>query len=241
MSVNEYVETYRRLSTTVHDAGLIRRRRGFYWVRIIGWVLALSVMLVMVVMLGSTWYQLIIAALIGIVMAQLALLSHEAAHREIFGSRAWNEWMARVLSGLLGGLSHGWWMAKHNTHHAHPNNEGIDPDVKSRVLVFTPEASDKRRGLAAKLAQYQGVYFIPLLALEGLNLHVAGDESDAADDCSRCDLRICADCHWLAGKRRWVAKRERMLRSFSSSERHQSRERDAVCPRAIRDRLRAIG
>lgn len=99
--------------------------------------------------------------------------SHEAAHQEIFGSRAWNEWMARVLAGLLGGLSYGWWIAKHNTHHGHPNKVGVDPDVNSRVLVFTPEASEKRRGFAAKLAQYQGIYFIPLLTLEGLNLHVA--------------------------------------------------------------------
>lgn len=108
MSADKYVETYRRLSTAVHDAGLMRRRYGFYWVRIIGWVLTLAALLVMLVLLGPTWYQLIIASLIGMIMAQLSLLSHEAAHQEIFGSRAWNEWMARVLAGLLGGLSYGW-------------------------------------------------------------------------------------------------------------------------------------
>ena len=94
--------------------------------------------------MGETWYQLIVAALIGVVMAQLGFLSHEAAHQEIFASRAWNEWASRVSAGLLVGLSYGWWVAKHNSHHAHPNQEGADPDLDSTALAFTPDASDRR-------------------------------------------------------------------------------------------------
>lgn len=173
MAADQYVESYRQLSKAVHDAGLMRRRYGFYWTRIIGWVLALAGLVAAVVLLGATWYQLIAAALIGMVMAQLGFLSHEAAHREIFASRTMNEWTSRIISGLLMGLSYSWWMAKHNSHHAHPNQEGEDPDVGGKVLAFTPEASDRRTGLGATLARYQGMYFIPLLFLEGLNLHYA--------------------------------------------------------------------
>ncbi|MFL4476799.1 fatty acid desaturase family protein [Paeniglutamicibacter sp. ORCA_105] len=173
MAANQYVETYRQLSQAVHDAGLIRRCYGFYGAMIIGWLLALAALLVAVVLLSDAWYQLIIAALIGLVLTQLAFLSHEAAHQQIFSSRGWNEWTARILSGLFVGVSYGWWMAKHNTHHAHPNQEGADPDVKSTVLAFTPDASDQRRGLRAKLAKHQGTYFVPLLLFEGLNLHYA--------------------------------------------------------------------
>lgn len=169
---DQYTETYRQLSQEVHEAGLIRRRYGFYWTMIIGWILALAGLFAMVVVLGETWYQLIIAALIGVVVAQLGILSHEAAHREVFASRAWNEWTSRLILGLLDGLSYGWWMDKHNTHHAHPNQEGKDPDIESRTLAFTPDASDRRTGLRAKLARHQGSFFIPLLFLEGLNLHV---------------------------------------------------------------------
>ena len=172
MAANKYVEAYFQLSRAVHEAGLIRRRYGFYWAMIIGWVLTLAGLSAAVVLLGETWYQIIIAALIGVAMAQLGFLAHEAAHREIFASRAWNEWTARILSGLLMGLSYGWWIAKHNSHHAHPNQEGKDPDVDSTVLVLTPDASDRRTGLGAKLARHQGTYFIPLLCLEGLHLHV---------------------------------------------------------------------
>lgn len=172
MAADQYVETYRQLSKAVHEAGLIRRRYGFYWTLIIGWALMLAALLAAVVLLGDTWYQIIIAALIGVVLTQFGFLSHEAAHREIFASRAGNEWTARILSGLVLGVSYGWWMAKHNSHHAHPNQEGKDPDVHSTVLVLTPDASDRRTSLGAKLARHQGLYFIPLLALEGLNLHL---------------------------------------------------------------------
>ncbi|GAA3676386.1 acyl-CoA desaturase [Arthrobacter ginkgonis] len=171
MAADRYVETYRQLSKAVHDAGLMRRRYGFYWSMIIGLVLALAGLLAAVILLGETWYQLIIAALIGVVMAQLGFLSHEAAHQEIFASRAWNEWAARMLAGLFVGLSYGWWIAKHNSHHARPNQEGKDPDLDSTVLAFTPDASDRRTGLGSALAKHQGTFFVPLLLLEGLYLH----------------------------------------------------------------------
>ena len=37
---------------------------------------------------------------------------------------------------LMGGMSFGWWVTKHNAHHAHPNDLESDPDVRAGVLVF---------------------------------------------------------------------------------------------------------
>lgn len=173
MAPDQYVQAYRQLSRAVNDAGLMRRRYGFFWTRFSGWVLALAGLAAAVVLLGDTWFQMIIAVLIGVAMAQLGFLSHEAAHRQVFASRKWNEWASRIISGLLMGLSYSWWMAKHNSHHAHPNQEGADPDVDSTVLAFTPDSVDRRTGLRARLARHQGKYFVPLLFLEGLNLHYA--------------------------------------------------------------------
>ncbi|WP_178945713.1 acyl-CoA desaturase [Kocuria sp. TGY1127_2] len=172
MNTDQYARAFRNLSEEVHKAGLIRRQYTFYWSMILGCVAVLLGLLAVVIVLGATWYQMITAALIGAVLAQIGFLSHEAAHREVFASRAWNEWVSRILSGTLMGMSYSWWMNKHNTHHAHPNQEGKDPDVESTVLTFTPEASQRRTGLSAKLAARQGVYFVPLLLLEGFNLHV---------------------------------------------------------------------
>lgn len=168
---DRYVQSFRQLSATANDRGLMNRRYGFYWSMMIGWVAVLAVLLVCVVLLGDSWYQLVVAALVGVAMAQIGFLAHEATHREIFATPAWNEWTGRVLSGLLIGQSYGWWIGKHTTHHANPNKEGEDPDVASSVLTFTPEASDRRRGVAATLARYQGFYFVPLLLFEGFYLH----------------------------------------------------------------------
>lgn len=173
MTVAKYVESYRQLSETVHDAGLMNRHRSFYLSRIVAWLVVLAGLLAAVIVFGATWFQLITAGLIGMVMAQLGFLSHEAAHREIFASRGWNEWTSRIIAGLFMGLSFSWWMAKHNTHHAYPNQEGVDPDIDSNLIAMTPNAAVRRRGIGAFLASHQGAFFVPLLFLEGANLHYA--------------------------------------------------------------------
>jgi fatty acid desaturase len=170
---NQYVEAFHQLTTEANKAGLMRRRYGFYWTMMLFWTMAVAAILVGVVVLGDTWFQLVLAALLGLAMAQLAFLGHEAAHQQLFASRGWNEWVARVLAGLVNGLSYGWWVDKHNRHHAHPNKERTDPDVRSGVLSFTPDVTDERTGLAARITRYQGYYFLPLLFFEGFSLHVS--------------------------------------------------------------------
>lgn len=170
---DRYVDAFHQLTAKANDAGLMRRRRGFYWTMISLWVLATGAILVAVALLGDTWWQLVLAALLGVVMAQLAFLGHEAAHQQMFASRSWNEWTSRIIAGLFNGLSYGWWVDKHGRHHANPNKERDDPDVRSQVLSFTPDSTDERTGLAARLARHQGYYFLPLLFFEGFSLHVS--------------------------------------------------------------------
>lgn len=54
-----------------------------------------------------------------------------------------------------------------------PNQLGEDPDIESRVLAFSPDASDRRTGLGAALAKRQGFCFLPLLLFDDWSLHVA--------------------------------------------------------------------
>jgi fatty acid desaturase len=167
----DYVHDYQELLKAANDAGLMDRRRGFYWLMIVGSILALAAIVVGILLVGDSWYQLILAALFGVVMAQLGFLGHEAAHQEIFSSSGWNEWVGRTVSGLFTGLSFQWWLGKHGRHHANPNRHGEDPDVTSTVLTFTPEASDSRPRWAEKFTKRQGFYFLPLLCFEGFYLH----------------------------------------------------------------------
>lgn len=169
---SRYVEAYHALTTEAHAAGLMRRRYGFYWTMILFWTAATLAILVGVVLLGDTWYQLILAGVLGLAMAQLGFLGHEAAHQAVFASRGWNEWTARVLSGLFTGLSFNWWVDKHGRHHANPNKDRTDPDAEGGVLSFTPQSTDRRTGWMATLGRYQGYYFVPLLVFEGFSLHI---------------------------------------------------------------------
>jgi len=74
------------------------------------------------------------------------------------------------MGGLVG-LSYGWWIGKHNRHHANPNHEQDDPDLDLPVLAFSIGQSGAKRGLARWMAKYQAFLFFPLLLLEGLSLH----------------------------------------------------------------------
>ncbi|MDN5795326.1 MAG: acyl-CoA desaturase [Intrasporangium sp.] len=156
----------------MRDSHLLERRYGWYWSRILGTLVAFAAVWVAVAIVGDSWWQLVIAGAFAVISAQIGFLGHDAAHRQIFRSRQWNEWTSRVLSGLVLGLSYGWWDKKHSRHHAAQNQEGIDPDIESRVLAFTPELARTRHGMGAAFARRQGWLFFPLLTLEGLNLQL---------------------------------------------------------------------
>jgi fatty acid desaturase len=70
------------------------------------------------------------------------------------------------------GISYSWWMNKHTRHHAHPNQVDRDPDVEAGILCFVQADAASRRGAWSWLTAGQGLWFFPLLLLEGLNLHV---------------------------------------------------------------------
>jgi fatty acid desaturase len=167
-----YVSEYAELSRQIQSSGLLERRYAYYWIKIIGLVLAFVAIWVVFAFLGDSWFQLVVAAALAIVLAQFGFLGHDAAHRQIFASHHWNEWTARVVSGLFSGMSYRWWVSKHNRHHLNPNKEGADPDLAPGAFAFTPAAVQSRRGLGRRLARWQGYFFFPLLLLEGLALHV---------------------------------------------------------------------
>jgi fatty acid desaturase len=163
------------LTRAVHDLGLMRRRYGYYWAKLIGAVVILAAWVVGFVLIGDSWWQLISAAVLGVLMTQLAFLGHDAAHRQIFKSGRWNDWTSLVLANLFVGISYGWWQSKHTRHHANPNKEGYDPDIALSAVAFTPAMATRHRNrLLRWLVAHQGWYFFPILLLEGLSLHTDG-------------------------------------------------------------------
>ncbi len=169
------MSSFTALTRQVQEAGLLRRAYGYYWTKLIA-LTALGVGLaVAFVLIGDTWWQLVTAVALALLMTQIAFLGHDAAHRQIFVSGKWNEWVSLIVINLFVGMGSGWWQRKHTKHHAAPNTLHKDPDIDPGVLAFTGHAVEQRKSpLTRWLATKQGYFFYPLLLLEGVNLHVQG-------------------------------------------------------------------
>jgi fatty acid desaturase len=164
---------YADLSARVKAAGLLERRHGYYIVKFVLTLGAFAAGWVAFAWLGASWWQLLTAAALGVLSTQVAMLGHDAGHKQVTRTRASSYVIGVVLGNLLTGLSFGWWIDKHNRHHAHPNHEELDPDVApAGPLVFLPGQGAGRRGVFGWLTRHQAVVFFPILLLEGLNLHV---------------------------------------------------------------------
>ena len=163
---------FAELSRTIKQAGLLERRRGYYVTRIVLNILAFAGGWVAFVVLGNSWWQLALAAFFALMFTQLSFIGHDAGHKQIFRSRAANDAVGYLHGGFVG-LSFGWWVNKHNKHHANPNHETADPDLDIPALAFTVGQGGTKRGFLRWMAKYQAFLFFPLLLLEGLNLHWA--------------------------------------------------------------------
>jgi fatty acid desaturase len=153
----------------------MRRRYAYYWTKLVGSVLILVAWVFGFIWIGNSWWQLVTAAVLAIIMAQLGFLGHDAAHRQIFKSGRWNDWTSMIIANLFVGISYGWWRSKHNRHHANPNKVGADPDIDLGAVAMTPEqATGPGSRLLKWLLSHQGWYFFPILTLEGLSLHSEG-------------------------------------------------------------------
>lgn len=167
-----YTTTYAELMRAVKDAGLLRRAPGFYGSVFAGLTLALAGLAAAFIVIGDSWWQLLIAAALGIVLTQFAFLAHEASHRQVMSSGPANDAVGRVIATFVVGLSYQWWMTKHTRHHTHPNQIGKDPDIMVNAVSFYPEAAQAKTGGWGWLTRHQGSLFFPLLLLEGFSLHV---------------------------------------------------------------------
>ncbi|MFC4020801.1 fatty acid desaturase family protein [Micromonospora sp. GCM10011542] len=162
---------YADLSRQIRAAGLLERRTAYYAVRIGLVVGSFAGLWALFFVLGESWWQLGVAVALAVVIAQAGFLGHDAGHRQIGRSRRADDLIGILHGNLLTGISYGWWVDKHNRHHAHPNTEGKDPDITVAPLSFTADQARRQRGLGALFVRHQAYLFFPLLLLEGLHLH----------------------------------------------------------------------
>jgi fatty acid desaturase len=164
---------YARLSRAVRQAGLMNRRPGESAWRIAITLALLAVGWVAVGLVGDSWWQLAVAVFLAVMFTQVGFVGHEAGHRQLCASRRLSYILGILLGNLGIGLSFGWWVAKHNRHHANPNTEGADPDIMMRALAMTAGQARLSRGVFRVVYRCQAFLFFPMLVGQAFSVHVA--------------------------------------------------------------------
>ena len=165
---------FRDLALQVRTAGLLNRRPGYYILKIGLTVLAFAAGWVALVTVGNSWATLGIAALLGVIFTQLGFIGHDAGHQQVFCSPRANRLLGLTVGNAMTGLGFGWWVPKHNAHHAHPNEVGRDPDVGDGLFSLAPTRAHGHWNLAWLLARWQAPLFFPLMVLRSVGMHVSG-------------------------------------------------------------------
>jgi len=165
-----HAHLYRDVAREARETGLLERAPWFYSLVAAVLLLGYAACVTGAILIGGSWFQLLIALGFGICFTQTAFLAHEAAHRQIFAGGRANDRLARVLGALVG-MSYSWWNAKHSKHHGNPNKVDKDPDIASDTISFLEKDAVASRGLTRMITKRQGWFFFPLLTLEGINLH----------------------------------------------------------------------
>jgi fatty acid desaturase len=113
------------------------------------------------------------AVLFGFASTQVALLAHDTGHVQAFRGRRLNALARLVFGNLLLGVSHSWWVDKHNRHHAMPNHVDADPDIQFPVIVFSEDEILSRPRWAHPLIAVQAFVLPVLIPFQAVMMRVS--------------------------------------------------------------------
>ena len=148
-------QPYTELKRRVEAAGLLKKRPGYYTLMLATNTLAFATSLWLLTLVHSVWATIVLAALLGFVSGQLGFQLHDSGHRQMFPSRRVNTVIGILTGNGLLGMSHGWWVDKHNRHHGNPNNQDLDPDIDVGVIAYSEEQALAKTGVARWIVRHQ--------------------------------------------------------------------------------------
>lgn len=169
-SVNDYA----RLKGLIVEAGLLKKQPRFYVMLVAVNTTLFVACMALFLALPNAWMAALNAIVLALLSGQLGFQLHDAGHNQMFSTRWKNKLVGFVTADLLLGMSHGWWVQKHNRHHANPNHVDLDPDINNPAIAYTVGQAAARRGPLRLMARYQAYLFFPLLGLLAWGMHVAG-------------------------------------------------------------------
>jgi fatty acid desaturase len=165
---------YALLKEEIRAAGLFERQLRYYTLRACSSFGLLGGAVVFLLVVDSPGLVVLAAVLLGLAIGQAGSCAHDNGHRAIVGPGRASDMLGLLFANVVLGVSWSWWRAKHNAHHAHPNDPDRDPDINIKVLAFTKEQATAKRGLARWITKHQASLFVLLLPFEALQLQLAG-------------------------------------------------------------------
>lgn len=161
---------YKDLKARIRAHGLLQKQPGFVTYKIVFNLVLFAASIYVLFAFDSLWLQLLNAAFMAVIFGQFGFVAHDVGHRQAFRSTRANDILGLVHGNLLLGMSLGWWMDKHNKHHASPNQQDLDPDIAIPVIAFSEEDVLKKRGILKFMVRYQSIFFFPILLFEAYSL-----------------------------------------------------------------------
>jgi fatty acid desaturase len=156
---------YKRLRRKIVEAGLLERRYGYYLGRTLVSFGILAAGLVLAFTLPAGWgWSLLAAAVMGVGVAQIAMIGHDCGHLQVF-RKAENNWLlGQFCFSLIVGVGFWSWRERHNTHHVETNDEEEDPDLSfGGFFTLNEENAAARTGLSRLIVKYQAWLFVPVV------------------------------------------------------------------------------
>src|SRR5438876_1448216 len=164
-------QPYAELKRRVEAAGLMRKRPGYYTLMLVTNAILFAGTLWIFTLVHSLWATALVAAALAFVSGQLGFQLHDSGHRQMFSIRRLNTIVGIVTGDGLLGMSHGWWVDKHNKHHGNPNHQDLDPDIGVGVIAYSREQALAKSGMSRWVVRHQAQLFFPLLFGLGWAMH----------------------------------------------------------------------
>lgn len=168
MARNDYAELKQR----VLQAGLLEKTPTASMIAVMVNYALLGICFAIFAWFRNPWVVLLNAAFLSFISGQVGFVMHEAGHRQMFRQGWLNVLIGLIHANLLLGISYGYWVRKHNQHHANPNHVDHDPDIDIPVIAFSPEQALEKQGLARFMVKYQAFLFLPLLCFQATSMHL---------------------------------------------------------------------
>jgi fatty acid desaturase len=163
-----YTQDYVDLKKQVKAVGLMARQPLFYTAATLEVVLMLAASITFLFVVDNFWLQLLNALFMSLAFVRAGFMMHDCGHRQVFKKARHNDLFGLLFSNFVLGSSISSWRTRHNEHHAHTNELGVDPTLEIPLWAWIEEqAAEQPNGVVQWFMKYQALTFFPVLSLSG--------------------------------------------------------------------------